>query len=196
MKCKIKTCRKEFVRRSIMHKLCGSPECAVEWARLEKEKKERAAQRLRNRETAEQREKQMTLNDHLKLTERVVNRYVLVRDADEPCISCGTRADVQYAAGHYRTVKAAGHLRFCPAQIHKQCNRHCNSGLSGNIYEYRPALIARIGLERFEAIENNNTPRRWTIEEAKEIRAYFAEETRKILRERPFKQRKYPGIEW
>lgn len=181
-KCKI--CRAEYVKRSIMHKLCGSTECAVAWARLEREKKDRAAQRIKNREIAEQREKQMTLNDHLKLTERVVNHYILVRDADEPCISCGTRADIQYAAGHYRTVKAAGHLRFCPANLHKQCNRNCNSGLSGNIYEYRPALIVRIGLERFEAIENNNTPRRWTIEEAKEIRAHFAEETRRILRER------------
>lgn len=184
MKCKIKTCRKEFVRKSIAHKLCGSLDCAIEWARLEREKKDRSAQRIKPRNLLEMKEKQMTLNDHLKLTERVVNHYILVRDADEPCISCGTRADVQYAAGHYRTVKAAGHLRFCPANIHKQCNRNCNSGLSGNIYEYRPALIARIGLERFEAIENNNTPRRWTIEEAKEIRAHFAEETRKILRER------------
>jgi hypothetical protein len=99
-----------------------------------------------------------------------VNRYIRLRDADEPCISCGTtNPNIQYAAGHYRTRKAASHLRFNHDNLHKQCNHHCNKQLSGNIANYRPALIRKIGIERVEAIENDNTIRRWTIDDAKAI---------------------------
>jgi len=45
--------------------------------------------------------------------------------------------------------------------------------LAGNIAKYRPALIAKIGLERVEKLENDNTPHKWTIEEAKEKINYF-----------------------
>lgn len=37
--------------------------------------------------------------------------------------------------------------------------------LSGNHIKYRVELIARIGLERVEALENDNTPHKWTKDE-------------------------------
>jgi hypothetical protein len=39
--------------------------------------------------------------------------------------------------------------------------------LAGNIINYRPALIAKIGLEAVEALENDNVERRYTVEEIK-----------------------------
>ena len=111
-----------------------------------------------------------TITEWLDDAQVIVNRYIRLRDANEPCISCGTtNPNIQYAAGHYRTRKAASHLRFNHDNLHKQCNHHCNKQLSGNIINYRPALIAKIGLERFQALENDNRVHRWTIEECKEI---------------------------
>lgn len=40
---------------------------------------------------------------------------------------------------------------------------------SGNVVEYRINLVKRIGVERVEALENNNEPHKWTVDEAKEI---------------------------
>jgi len=44
-------------------------------------------------------------------------------------------------------------LRFEPDNVHLSCV-HCNQHLSGNIHEYRPRLIKKIGVERVEYIEN------------------------------------------
>ncbi|ECL7339871.1 recombination protein NinG, partial [Salmonella enterica subsp. enterica] len=40
----------------------------------------------------------------------------------------------------------------------------------GNIEAYRTALVERYGEAAVLALENNNTPHRWTVEELKEIR--------------------------
>jgi hypothetical protein len=120
------------------------------------------------------------LSKWLKEAERHCNRYVRMRDAHLPCISCGTtNPSIQYAAGHFRTVKAAPQLRFNLDNIHKQCNSNCNNHLSGNIANYRPRLIKRIGIDRVEALENNNEIHRYTIDEAKAVLAVF----RKLCRE-------------
>ncbi|EBU5619276.1 DNA breaking-rejoining protein [Salmonella enterica] len=54
-------------------------------------------------------------------------------------------------------------------QIHLQCDV-CNVYKSGNIEAYRTALVERYGEAAVLALENNNTPHRWTVEELKEIR--------------------------
>jgi hypothetical protein len=126
------------------------------------------------------------LSKWLKEAERHCNRYVRMRDAHLPCISCGTtNPSIQYAAGHFRTVKAAPQLRFNLDNIHKQCNSNCNNHLSGNIANYRPRLIKRIGLQRVEALENNNEIHRYTIDEAKAVLTVF----RKLCREFENKER-------
>jgi len=106
---------------------------------------------------------------HLETLQREFNRYIRLRDKLNPCISCGTTADVQYAAGHYRTVGAAPELRFNEDNCHKQCNRNCNQGLSGNIREYRPNLIKKIGLAKVEEIEGPHKPMKYTIPELKDM---------------------------
>lgn len=165
---KCKCCGNKFTPVKSLQQTCLTVECAYGLVKINKAKK-------KTKEYRETKEKQKTITDHLKDTERVVNKYIKLRDANQPCISCGTmKPDIQYAAGHFRTVKAASHLRFNPDNIHKQCNFYCNSSLSGNIAEYRPRLIARIGLERVEALECDNTIHKWTIDEAKAIKAEFA----------------------
>lgn len=117
----------------------------------------------------EAKEKVKPLRAWLDDAQTIVNKYVRLRDAHLPCISCGTTSDVQFAAGHYRARGSASHLRFNHDNLNKQCNRHCNMALSGNQRNYRIGLIAKIGIDRVEALENDNTPHKWTIDEAKAV---------------------------
>ena len=74
--------------------------------------------------------------------------------------------------GHYRSTGSASHLRFHEDNAHRQlviCNRYG----AGRAVDYRIGLIARIGLERVEALEADNTPHKWTAEELREIKARY-----------------------
>ncbi len=157
-KCKI--CRAEFTKRSMTHKTC-SVECAQELVQREKVAKQRKESRI-------QREKLKSRSEWLKEAQTWVNRYIRLRDANEPCISCGRDHKGQYHAGHYLSTGARPELRFTEANIHKQCSV-CNNHLSGNLVLYRKALIEKIGLEQVEWLEGPHEPKKHTIDDLKEI---------------------------
>lgn len=162
-KCRI--CRVEYTKWRISQKVCPSVECAEEWAKRIREKSDRKSLRAR-------REQIKPRTEWLKQAQVAVNAYIRERDKDEPCISCGKHHAGQYHGGHYRTVKAAPELRFNELNIHKQCSA-CNNHLSGNILEYRIRLIQKIGIEKVEWLEGPHPPAKYTIEDAKRIRAEY-----------------------
>jgi len=151
-----------------LQKCCTIP-CAIEWGRKEAEKQAKrehaqAKKNLRDNDKPFQKKKAIAL----------FNKYIrTVRDKDDPCISCQKHRKT-YDAGHYRTRGAASQLTFDEDNCHKQCV-WCNRHLSGNLTHYRIHLIEKIGIERVEALENNNTPKKWTIEEYKEIQLIYRE---------------------
>lgn len=152
-----------------LQRTCGY-KCALIDIEIAKQKKQ---EKLARKRLKEGREKLKSIADHLNDAQEWCNRYIRARDGNV-CISCRTQKPViQYAAGHYRTRGAAAHLRFNLDNIHVQCNKSCNKELSGNITAYRIALIKKIGIERVEAIENNNEIHRFTKEEALQIKARF-----------------------
>lgn len=108
----------------------------------------------------------------LKQAQAAFNAYIRARDKQEPCISCGRNHAGQYHAGHYRTVGANPELRFEELNCHKQC-APCNNHLSGNIVNYRINLIEKIGLASVEWLEGPHDPKKYTIEEIKEIRRIY-----------------------
>ena len=95
------------------------------------------------------------------------NTYIRKRDEKESCISCGRHHTGQYHAGHYKTVGARKDIRFNEDNCHKQCSV-CNNHLSGNLAEYTPRLIEKIGQERFDKLQKVET-RSYSIEELKQI---------------------------
>lgn len=100
--------------------------------------------------------------------QKAFNEYIRLRDAHLGCISCDKPADWfgQWAAGHYKTVGARSDLRFNEDNVHKQCNRDCNKGKSGNVGMYRIRLIQKIGIERVEALEADiEPPKKYTAED-------------------------------
>ncbi|EPG8229720.1 recombination protein NinG [Klebsiella pneumoniae] len=53
-----------------------------------------------------------------------------------------------------------------------------------NQQQYRVALVEKIGAERVEALENNNTPHRYTIEELEGIRRHYSALRRALIKQR------------
>lgn len=161
-KCKI--CRAEFQKRSMTHKAC-SPECAIAYAEHQREKRER-------KDTRKRKESLKTRSQWLKEAQVEFNRFIRERDRYLPCVSCGRHHDGSYDAGHYRSIGAAPQLRFHENNCHKQCVP-CNQHKSGNAIEYRLGLVKRIGVEAVEELEQSNEPAKFTIDDAKRIKAEY-----------------------
>lgn len=192
-KCANKECRQWFHPVRDTQTVCGY-ECAsavgkeqTRKAREDAQRKESAKQRAaEKKERAAWRQRKAAvkpLKHWEDLTQRVVNDYIRERDANQPCISCGTFETVQWEAGHYRSRGKASHLRYHEDNISKQCH-HCNVQLSGNQQQYRLGLIEKIGPERVEALENDNAPHRYTIEELEAIRKHYSALRRELIKSR------------
>lgn len=183
-KCKI--CGARFTPAFENQRWC-CPEHGAQFALAELEKKREkqrgAAAKKKRAEWRERKAAIKPLKHWEDATQRVVNDYIRERDRDLPCISCGTFITVQWEAGHFRSRGAASHLRYNEDNINKQCHR-CNDELSSNAIPYRIALIEKIGPERVEALENNNTPHRYTVEELKSIRMHYRALLRALIKQR------------
>lgn len=109
------------------------------------------------------------------------NEYIRTRDAADPCISCGRFHNGQWHAGHFRTVKASPETRYDEDGCHKQC-MPCNHHLSGNIGEYKPRLIVKIGQEAFDRLMGEHPLKKWTREELQELAAHYRQKTRAMIK--------------
>lgn len=137
------------------------------------------AQRER-REIKVQANKVKSRSDYMAETQVLFNQFIRLRDTGLPCISCG-KNDAQVDAamagwdcGHYRTVGACPELRFEPLNCARQCTT-CNRDMSGNVAEYRPRLVQRIGADKVEWLEGPHEPRKYTIDDLKAIKAQCRE---------------------
>lgn len=172
-KCAVKACRKEFEPRSMTHKCCGAA-CAADFAMSERVRKER-------KERQEGLAKLKRRADHAKDAQTALNAYVRARDAALPCISCGRHHTGQYHAGHYLARGSHPHLALVEANLAKQC-MPCNVHLSGNQLEFRKGLIARMGLEAVEALEADQTSRKFAVHELIELKTYYRAKLRALTK--------------
>lgn len=122
-------------------------------------------------------EKLKTARKYLQEAQASINRYIRARDVGKSCGSCDSLLVRQslgggFDCGHYRSRGAASHLRFNLLNMWGQC-KQCNQYLGGNYSEYRKKLVERIGLERVEQLENDNEPRKFTIDYLKKIKKIF-----------------------
>ena len=178
---KCKACSEKFTPRNTLQTAC-SPKCAIQLAKQltqrkqqREEKEQRAAWNKRKAETK-------PLSHWMSMTQRAFNDYIRARDG-EICISCGSTSAVSYHAGHYRTTAAASQLRFNEDNCHSQCAA-CNVHHSGAIGPSRINLMAKIGPQRVEALESNNTPHRYTREELDALRAFYRAKLRELNKQK------------
>ena len=116
----------------------------------------------------------------LRAAQEIFNKFIRLRDKNEPCISCGRYHPGQWHAGHYRSVGACPELRFCELNVWKQCSP-CNNHKSGNAIEYRINLVKRIGAEKVEWLErHDHEPKKYTVEECKEIIKYYKAKVKEL----------------
>ena len=171
-----KVCRAKFDPRQPMATVC-SPGCALTLAQSKRAKAEKVAQVQERRADKAKREKLKTKGEWTRGAQAAFNAFIRARDAGQPCICCGrtstgATSGGEWDAGHYRSRGSAPHLRFDERNVHaqlKQCNRYD----SGNVVGYRLGLIARIGLAAVEALEADQLPRHYSIEQLRGIKAHY-----------------------
>lgn len=180
---KCAVCREQFLKLRSFQKAC-SVSCALELAERQRLKKWA-------KEKREFREENKTLPQLIADAQKAFNKYIRERDYFLPCISCGLFKEQKfggvYDAGHFRSVGSSPHLRFVENNCHKQCVA-CNQHESGNHSAYRIGLIEKIGIERVEEIEADQTPRHYTKDEMRELKKLYNQKARDAKRAREDEQ--------
>jgi len=185
-----KSCRQAFKPSQSTQVVC-SPNCALAWARKQ--------ERLRAKKAAkEQRAKHRAERERLKPKSKVMaeaqtafNAFIRLRDEGHPCISCGVnnlpeKYGGSWDCGHYLTRGAHPELRFEELNAHRQC-KSCNGGAgkwsrkSHTVQQdYRINLIDKIGLAAVEWLEGPHEPKRYRIDDLREIKALYQKKRREL----------------
>jgi hypothetical protein len=169
---KCKYCKEQFQPYTTLQKNCFEPDCVTAWVQETKEKtwkKKKAKLKL----------DLMTIQDYIKITQQVFNKYIRLRDKGQNCISCGKPA-LKENAGHLYNANNHWSVRFNELNVHLQCE-HCNTYLSGNLLQYRENLLKKIGIEDFELLSSEaNKTRKYTIDELKDIIATYKQKIKEI----------------
>lgn len=153
---KCKVCEKSFTPLRPLQSVC-SPRCALQKVRQEK---------IQDRQ--ETRKKRNALKTIAQLEEecrRIVQAIARIRDRNDGCISChmGPNYGGVWHGSHYRSHGSCSSLQFHLWNIHKSCAQ-CNLHKSGNIAEYRPRLIKKIGSENVDWLESQPKSKKFTRE--------------------------------
>ena len=175
---KCKVCRTVFTPTKPMQSVCSS-DCALSLATSKRAKAVKLAQVKERRADKVKRDKLKSKSDWAKEAQTAFNAFIRVRDHDQPCISCGKHHTGQYHAGHFRSRGSQPALRYEESNIWLQC-QPCNVALSGNLLNYRKALIARIGIEKVEWLEGPHEPKKYTIPELQAIKAHYTAKLKEL----------------
>jgi hypothetical protein len=131
------------------------------------------------KEKAEKKKELLTLSDYLKLTQKVFNQFINLRDKGKPCVSCECKVEAPNAS-HFFSVGSSPELRFNELNCHTSCI-HCNLHKHGNIAEYSIRLPKRIGQENYDLLVTlRNKPRHYTIPELIELIAVYKQKIKEL----------------
>lgn len=175
---KCKNCGNTFQKRQPLQFIC-TPLCAIEYkskldfehkAKEWKKKKKALKEQLKSR------------TDYLNELQVIFNKYIRTRDKGKPCISCkGKNKDTKVNAGHFYSVGSYPSLRFNEYNCHLQCE-YCNTYLHGNLLEYRPRIIKRIGQEQFNVLfDSKNTILKLTLPEIIDLKEFYKRKIKDLL---------------
>jgi hypothetical protein len=178
---KCRVCQEKFQRSRSIQPTCGKIACQLAYGKQVAAKS--AEKRMKEKKRAEvaqikaRKDAIKTRSDHVREAQEAFNAYrrAVAKQAGYDCISSGKPLDWNgngVDAGHYRSIGSAPHLRFDERNVHAQ-SKHDNRYLAGNAVDYRIGLIKRIGLAEVEALEADQTPRKWSIDDLKAIKAEY-----------------------
>ena len=168
---KCKVCKTAFIPLKPMQYVCGLS-CALHIATKKKTLQQAKEDREKAKADRVKREKLKSRADWAREAQVAFNKWVRLRDAGKPCISCQRHHTGQIHAGHYLSRGARPELAYEPMNVHAQC-APCNTHLSGNIALYRKNLVELIGLEKVEWLEGPHEPKHYSIDDLKNIRDIY-----------------------
>jgi hypothetical protein len=171
--CTAPKCGKTFVPTFNTTQCVCSLKCAAKKAKADRE----AAQKAERAMTRARREALKSIAELIGEVQIEFNAYIRARDRAKGCFVCRRPFDQNIPgralhAGHVRSRGAAGHLRFNEDNCLGECEG-CNGPRGAKPHQIKAGAIARIGAARFEELENDNTPHKWTREELIALKAEF-----------------------
>lgn len=179
---KCRECGDKFTPAMTTQSVCG-PACAIAQAKKKVSKEKVQKKRSERKESRARVESVQPLSYYHKKAQVAFNGFIRARDSGQSCISCGRNTGAKMNAGHYRTVGASKETRYDEDNCHLQCE-HCNSYLSGNIGEYRPRLIAKIGQQAFDRLMGPHAPKKWAREELIALAEEYRKKSRDLVKSR------------
>lgn len=163
-------CKAKLEAGQRIHPECieGYAEAQAAKAERKKAKEARAAAKVERAEDRKKRESFKKIPQLIATAQTAFNAFIRARDRDKGCFVCGrpfsdVPGRVQHA-GHVRSRGAAGHLRFHEDNCLGECEG-CNGPHGAKPHQIKAGAIGRIGLEAYEALENDNTPHKWQRDE-------------------------------
>lgn len=172
--CKI--CKGKFTPLRPFQPTCLSH--AGEWIKQQKAKK---LERTQKAQRKVMKSNIKTYSDWQKELQVLVNRYVNLRDKGKICVSCDSPdTGLKRDASHFWSQGGNPSVRFDLDNIHSSCV-HCNRDKHGNLLEYRPRLIKRIGRKRFDALEHRkNNPLKLSIPEIEDLKRLYKQKIKDL----------------
>lgn len=172
---KCKVCKGDFIKFNSLQTICAKLRCLKQAGKLKR--REEAAELKKRKEAVKSRSQWM------KEAQNEFNRYIRLRDRNHGCICCGRKSSGsslggEFDAGHYRSRGAASHLRFDERNVHAQL-KHCNR-YAFDSSAYRAGLCERIGEREVEALEADNSKRKFSIGDLAAIKGLYRSKSRAL----------------
>lgn len=172
---KCKFCKEWFEPKYSSVQMTCSPQHAIEYSKVLEAKK-------RRKETRDLKQSMKTWMDYYQEALKVFNSYIRERDKNEKCISCDALPGTyKLTSGHYFPQGQNKSVALDEDNAHSQCWFNCNKNKSGNLAEYYPRLIKKIGQQRFDELEQRkNTLKKYSIPELIEIKVIYKDKTKEL----------------
>jgi hypothetical protein len=158
-----KNCKQKFDQVRFNQKLCLDPYSVIVWVAEAKDNNWKKTKKKMQADIE-------TTQELMKAAQIVFNKFIRIRDKDQPCISCGSKLENKFDAGHY--FSSGGHkaVTFDEDNVHGQCVA-CNQWKHGNLIQYQIGIEQRIGGDRLMLLH----------EKAHKVAKYSREELRELI---------------
>lgn len=188
---KCKQCGDPFIQYNSIRPVCAKFECQVSYAEAHVKRSVAVRERQERVKTREAKDKLKTARELMPSTQDAFNKFIRLRDCDQPCISCG-RLEVEYTlggqwdCGHFQSVGAKPELRFEEKNAYRQCKK-CNGGAGKHAkknhtvsMEYEARLRLKIGDELVDWLKGPHEPKRYKPDDLRAIKKYYLQKCREL----------------
>jgi hypothetical protein len=168
-----KNCKQKFEPVRFNQKFCFDPECVKVWVSEAKDQNWKKTKKKMKAEIE-------TVQELMKAAQIVFNKYIRERDKAQLCISCGSKLEDKFDAGHY--FSSGGHkaVTFNEDNVHGQCVA-CNQWKHGNLIQYQIGIEQRIGGERLMQLhEKAHKSVKYTREELRDLIKHYKEKIKQL----------------